>query len=243
MVKDLTKILIVIIAIGAVGFAYYYGSNKNKEEIQRAKLEMQELKSQRDSIKTVVAYKDSVQKYLNQEIADLTTEADSLRSQVGQIETKRQTDQLNVRKLNTQDQLEAKIIKTFPEISHTQLLVTEVYNKAADLSIQYISFPLWFSETFIIDHQNSIAYEQQKNKLVQVDDLQQNVITLKDSVLTLEKEKTAAYKKGYDDAYTKYEDLNKKYIEELNKPTFSLPNWIGVAGGAAAGFLIGRGTK
>lgn len=84
-----------------------------------------------------------------------------------------------------------------------------------------------------------INYKEQKHKLETLDTLNLTVNSLQEKVLVLEKEKSEAYKVGYDSAFTNYIDISKLYINELEKPRFELPHWIAIIGGTAAGIVIG----
>ena len=218
--------------------SYFFGNNNT--EILRAQLKMQQLRSQRDSIKVVVAIRDSMQRVIQGIIKDNQVEADSLKDKVGQLEEERKEAQLSVRKLRKDEDLQNKFIETFPEIAGSDWGVQEVHNEEADLDIEYLLVPLWFSETFIIDHQNSKSYKKQTGLLYTVDSLRINVIALQDSVLRLEEEKSSAYKNGYDIAYGEFEDLNDKYINELKKPTFGLTQWIIIAGAVGTTALVSK---
>ena len=229
----------ILLAIVLIVIAYMFGSNKNKEEIARVEAQMQGMKFQRDSIKAFVAFKDSVQLILQKRITELESDADNLRDQVNILEDVRKKDQLAVRMLDTPQDLKTKFSTTFPELPEEKIKIFEENVSQEGISIQYFGVPLWFSETFVIDHNNSINYEKQKGKLLTLDSLNQTVIALDKKVLLLEKEKSEAYRVGYDSAYTHYMEISKLYMNELEKPRFDLPHWGAIIGGAAVGVLIG----
>jgi hypothetical protein len=241
------KVFSVVAILGiiiAIVFAYFGGLWQNKEKIQAAELEMEKLRFQRDSLKTVVAYRDSLSGMIQDNIVSKRTEVEILRDQVIRLEEERKENQLSVRNLRKKQDLQNRFEKTFPEVAYSDWGVTEVYNEQQGVGIEYFLIPLWFSETFIIDHNNSISYKNQKEKLVMVDSLHVLVDSLQDSVLTLEKLNRLAFEEGYRNAYTKYEELNEKYINELQKGKIEW-GWqaAGFVGGGIIGGLIGRGTK
>jgi hypothetical protein len=165
-----------------------------------------------------------------------------LRAKVDSLETKRKTVQLAVRELRTSSDLEKQFMDAFPEVKMSMKITSIPVEDAPGLTVQYISVPLRFAETFLIDHQNSSYYKQQRDKLWQLDTLQQQTIALHRKITRLEEEKSAAYKQGYDSAYEKYTELNTKYIELLRKPPqvkFGLPQVGVLAIGAAASFAGG----
>lgn len=229
----------ILLAVVLVVIAYLLGSNANREEIARVEAQRQDMKSQRDSIKAFVALKDTMQQILQNRITELETDADNLREQVRILETVRKKEQLGVRMLKTPDDLKNKFASTFPELPEEKIKIFEEYVSEVDISLQYFGVPLWFSETFIIDHNNSINYEKQNIKLASLDTLNLRVISLQDKVLVLEKEKSEAYRIGYDSAYVHYMEISKLYMNELAKPRFDLPHWGAIIGGTAVGILIG----
>lgn len=236
----------VIAGLLAITLSFIMGRGINREEIQRTQLEMQELRASRDSIKAIVSLKDSLQSLLSSEVKQLESEATHLRSEVQELEEEREKNQLTVRNIRKKEDLQAKLAETFPEMAQSDWGVTEVYNEEADIGIEYLLVPLWFSETFIIDHQNSISYLQQRSKLELVDSLNQQVIVLQDSLFTLEREKAEAYQIGYEEAFTKYEDINTKYIELLEQPPsidLGIPKWGVIGGSIGAGVLVGSQIK
>jgi len=241
----LKKLLIAAVSFAVllmVVLAFITARYIDHAEILRAKNERDHLRTVRDSIAGVVALKDSIQKQLELQVADLQMEANMLRSEVDSLEALRRREQLKVRLLRKKEYLQAKFLQTFPEIAHSDWGVTEVYNEAEQISIEYLLVPLWFSETFIIDHQNALSYKKQKDKLLLVDSLQIAIIQVKDSLRILEMEKGLAYKKGYDEAFAKYEDINERYIKLLQKPPqvkIGFPAWGTVLGATAAGVVVG----
>lgn len=242
MLKKALIIVSIIAGLMALLLTYLLASNINKEEINRAKLEMQQLRSSRDSIKVVVALKDSLQTMLKEEVNQLKSETNRLRSEVDRLEERRAEEQLTVRKIRKKEALQQRFMETFPEMARSDWGVTEVYNEENEISLEYLLIPLWFSETFIIDHQNSLSYRKQRDKLLTVDSLHQEIGMLKDSLFVLEREKSEAFESGYNQAFAKYEDLNDKYIQVLQKPPkieWGFPQWGVVAAGVGAGVLLG----
>lgn len=244
MLKKLLSAVLVLLVIILIAFAYFGGLWQNKEKIHEAEMEMAKLRFLKDSLQTVVAYRDSMEKIIQTQIASNKNEAETLRQEVKTLESERQAKQFTVRSLHKKSDLQAKFTETFPEIANSDWGVTDVLNEKYGVSIEYLLVPLWFGETFIIDHNNSKLYQAQKNKLVLVDSLNQYVISLQDSVLVLEKLNRQAYQNGFNTAYERYQDLNDKYIDELEKGKI---NWTlqaaGFIGGGVLGVLIGRGTK
>src|SRR6056297_299318 len=236
----------VIAGLLAIALSFILGRGIDREEIHRAQLEMQQLRASRDSIETLVAIKDSMQNILSERVEDLTSQTDQLRSEVQALEEERAENQLTVRNIRKKEDLQNRLAETFPEMAESDWGVTEVYNEEFDVELEYLLVPLWFSETFIIDHQNSESYKQQVNRFSEIDSLHQQVSVLKDSLFTLEREKTEAYQRGYQEAFAKYEDINAKYIELLEQPPsidLGVPKWTVIGASIGAGVLVGSQIK
>ena len=244
MLKKLLTAATVLVVILLILFAYFGGLWQNKEKIQLAELEMQRLSSMRDSLQLIVAFRDSIESIIGDKISSTKDEAEILRQEVQRLEQERKEKQFTVRSLRKKEDLQKKFKETFPEVANSDWGVTEVFNEEYGVGIEYLLIPLWFNETFIIDHNNSKLYHAQKDKLILVDSLNQFVIVLQDSVLVLEKLNRKAYEDGFNTAYGQYEELNQKYISELQKGKI---DWTlqtaGFVGGGIIGVLIGRGTK
>lgn len=246
MLRNALIAVSVIAGVLAITITYLLANNINKEEINRAQIEMQKMLASRDSIRTIVSFKDSLQTLMQAQLSQLKAETEGLRHQVGRLEEDRRREQLTVRSIQKKEDLQEKFAETFPEVAQSDWGVREVFNEEQGIGIEYVFIPLWFAETFILDNQNAISFEQQRDLLVSVDSLQQETVSLKDSLFVLEQQKAEAYKNGYTDAFGKYEALNEDYIRVLQKPPkieWGLPQWGMVAAGVGAGVLLGSQIK
>jgi hypothetical protein len=247
MLKRALILVSVVAILLALGFTYVFARLGDRDAIVKAQADMQQLRGQRDSLLQHVARLDSTQRVLEGTADSLVGQTDSLRREVRALENARQTAQLSVRRLRRPEDLAARVVATFPEIAGSDWGITEVTSErgGAPIGIQYLVVPLWFSETFIIDHQNAGNYKSQIARLHGMDSLQVQTIALKDTIIRLEKEKTEAYRVGYDSAYKKYEALNADYIQTLKNPRISLrlPGVAALLGSAAAGAVVGAAVK
>jgi hypothetical protein len=243
MIKRTLIVVSIVAGLLALGFTYVLARLRDQQAIVKAQMTMEQLRSQRDSLIERVATLDSATAALEDSADGLVLKADSLREEVRELERTRQQAQLNVRLLRRPQDLNKKFLETFPEIGGSAWGVTEIFSDdgGEPLGIQYLVVPYWFAETFIIDHQNANNYQAQVGRLLQMDSLHLVTIALKDTIIQLEQEKTAAFRAGYDSAYTKYEALNKDYIALLKNPRVSLkvPGLAALLGSAAAGVAVG----
>ena len=241
-------ILVSIIALLLVLGATYFGARGiNKERIAQLEKDLVVVQARRDSIQTVVAYKDSLQNLIRGQVDIMMQEANRLRDDVARLEAERQEQELDVRRLDSFEAVEAKFLETFPDLNNRAEIVL-VPLPGLPRPLKYIRMPLAVTETFVIDHQDALSYRAQRDTLLALDLLQTEVIALKDSLIVLEEEKSAAYKFGYDDAFSRYEALNQEYIGVLrrppsvslfpNKTTAFVSGALGVVVGVAASSVI-----
>jgi hypothetical protein len=211
--------------------------------IARAEAEAAFLREQRDSVLTIVSANDSLQRELSAVRATMGAEVERLEGVVLRLESERQGQQLSVRMISSKPDLQARLRRTFPEMSDSEWAVTDVYDEENDVGIEYLRVPLWFAETFIVDHQNAESYKAQADTSASVINLQKRISALQDSVFALERDSRQAYQNGYEAAYTRYEVLNGDYIRLLKQPRVSL-GWKGgvgtMLGTFGLGMLVGR---
>jgi hypothetical protein len=226
--------------------SYMVARIQAQQEIARVKLEAEQLRAEKDSIEQVVARHTETQARLAEQRDEKEVQVALLRELVTHLERESRAGQLTVRRITKTSALQSRLEQTFPELAAAHWGVTNIpFDTSDTLGIEYFLIPAWFTETFIIDHQNALLYEQQKHKLFAVDSLQRQIASLGDSLLILEEGKTLALQAGYSNAFLGYQGLSERYIAELRKPRFSLGSTVGVclgaAGlGAAVGVLVGR---
>jgi len=238
------KWLVILVIVFAVAFAYFGGLWQNRDKIHHAEMDLLKMRSMRDSLQAVVNFRDSLQSSLQKEIRLYRTDAEILRTQIQMLEARRRDNQLTVRRLNKKEDLQARLRETFPEMAESDWGVTEVHNEAYHVDLEYLLIPLWFSETFILDHENAENWRAQRDSLQLLDSLNICIITLQDSVHTLERQNRLAYETGYNFAYQKYDSLNTEYIRLLKKGRIHW-GWqtLGIVGGGVAGTVIGYNIK
>jgi hypothetical protein len=214
----------------------------DKEEISRATIEREQLQNQRTELLALIAQKDSNQKVLEAKVIDLEAEVVQKQEEIASLESTRQVAQLNVRKLETTNDLENQLIETYPQIKESMMRTEVPVKGLTGITLVYWSVPFRFAETFLIEHQNSESYKNQRDRLKEVTTMQEKIIGMEKKITFLEKEKSEAYQRGYDSAYVKYLDVNEKYLKLLNNPPtveFGLPQIGAIAIGTAAGFVGG----
>lgn len=250
MLKKLAIAAVVFAVLLMVGLSFITAKYLDKEEILRVTKEREQLQQQRAELIALVAQKDSTKRVLEVKVIDLETEVAQGLAEVESLEGERQVAQLNVRKLETTNDLENQLMETYPQIKTSMRRTVVPVEGLSNVNLEYWSVPFRFAETFLIEHQNSESYKKQRDRLKEVVTMQDQIIDLEKKIVVLEEEKSAAYKQGYDSAYVKYQDINEKYLTLLNNPPsveFGLPQIGAVAIGTAVGFVggvaVGSATK
>ncbi|MDQ3698665.1 MAG: hypothetical protein M3373_11680 [Gemmatimonadota bacterium] len=245
MLKRLLAGVTLFAALLLLALVYLTGRYRNREEIHRAQLELQGMRTMRDSILIAVQLRDSIQQTLQVEVGELRRSADAMREEVLAMERQRQRNQLAVRQLRTSDAVQAKFLDSYPEVAGA-FRVSTVRDPVEDVELEYLMVPLFFSETFIIEHENAQSWLAQKDGLLKVDSLQFRTIGLQDSVISLERQNRTAFQTGFNEAFAKYEDINRRYIGVLERPpqlTLGLPKWQLLLATAAGGVVLGTQIK
>jgi hypothetical protein len=204
------------------------------------KAQARRLQQERDSIEALVHLNKTVQQSLQQDLEEKEAEADELRDYVDRLEQQRVEKTITVRRLRRTADLQSRLASTFPEMARSNWGITTIPFELGDsVGIEYFLVPAWFTETFIINHQNAKSWREQKDELLVVDSLRVLVASMQDSIATLHAQNTLTLQTGYDNASIDYRDLSTCYIAELRKPRFSVGSTVGLCVGAAgAGALI-----
>jgi uncharacterized small protein (DUF1192 family) len=213
----------------------------NEDEVARVQAEVQSLEREKDSIQAIVATNVAAQEVLQLTRESKDAEAAALRDHVDRLERERHASALTVRRIRKTSALQARLDSTFPEMARSNWGLTTIpYEPGDTLGLEYFVIPAWFTETFLIDHENAESWREQKDKLLTVDSLRVQVATLQDSIARLHASNTFALQTGYDNAASEYREMSTRYMTELRKPRLSLGSTVGLCLGAAgAGVVIG----
>ena len=238
------KVVVFVVAL-VVALATVAGLldafRSNHAAVAAARADAVRFRDQRDSLVSVVRRRDQEQAALTVRLEQHRKEANGLRDSVTALERRRTISQLAVRRLRTTGALVDRLRAVFPELGDTAWgLTTLPVGDGDTLGLEYLMVPAWFAETFIIDRENAESWRAQKERLLAVDSLRVLVAALQDSILRLVTANAASYENGYRAAYGAYQELSRRYVEELAKPRFELPSPLGLVVAAAVGLVVGR---
>lgn len=233
----LTTHVLLVFAVAS----YFVATFGDGREIERVKTHAARLAAERDSIHQVVDWLSRQQHVLRESARRHASRATRLRDSVVTLEQLRQEARFTVRRLRKTEDLQARLDQVFPEMADSRWGLTTIpLNEADTLGIEYFVVPVWFTETFLIDHQDAMYWREQNRRLVELDSLNGQVVALRDSVTQLELEKSRAFQAGYHEAYRSYQNQTQRYLAQLKKPRLSLGSTLGLCLGAAGvGVLVG----
>jgi hypothetical protein len=230
----LTKTLVAAVVVLSLVVCYQVARFRNQNEIARVQAQVGRLERERDSIQAIVAVNAELQKRLRETRDNKEAEIGMLRDHVDLLERSRRESAISVRRLRKSSDLQARLEATFPEMAHSNWGITTIPFEPDDtLGLEYFLIPAWFTETFLIDHENAASWREQKNNLLAVDSLRVKVAALQDSVATLHARNVLALQTGYDNASAECRDLSTRYIAELSRTRFSIGSTVGLCVGAA----------
>ncbi len=247
MLKKIAIFFASLAVTTMVALAYITARYIDQEEILRAQNEMQDLRQEKVELESKIATLNSQQEELNKVNQRYLQEIESNKQTIAKLEQERSDNQIQVRALKTENQLEEKFAQTYPQVVGAKnfgITQINVSDTEQSINLPYFVIPAWFVETFIIEHNSMKNYQSQINEYQRNEKAYGTVLELKDQVLRLEAQKTIAYQDGYTKAYIKYESLNQDYIDLLKKPPtveFKAPSLWTSVGGLVVGLAVGAG--
>ena len=203
MLKKVAIFAAVLVVSTMLALSFLTARYIDKEEISRVQTEMQGLQQQKLALETQIGELDEKQVELNQVIESKDAEIEANKGVIAQLEQERADQQLNIRQLNTEDELEKSFAKAYPQVVQAKNfgIVHMQINDELELTLPYYVIPAWFTETFVIEHDNMLTYKTEIETYKANEELYGSVLDLKDKVLQLETEKSNAYLTGYEEAY------------------------------------------
>ncbi len=160
---------------------------------------------------------------------------------MARLERERAEGRRAVRGIRTTGALQARLRAAYPALGDGGWgLTTLPLDDGDTLGLEYLLVPAWFAETFLVDRANARSWRAQRDRLVAVDSLRGAVATLQDSLAALAEARAEAWSIGYDSAYTRHQELTRRYVAALDRPRIRLPGILGLAAAAGVGLMVGR---
>lgn len=247
MLKNFAIFAAVVAVVTMTALSFITAKYIDQEEILRVEMEMEELEERRNQLLADVATMTEEQAQLKSTIADQTRQIEQHKARIAELEQERLANRLRVRGLRTEDDLEKSFAETFPDVIHADNFgITEFATSQPGITLPYFVIPAWYAGTFIENAEEVAKYEQIVEEFKTEEALYGSIVDLHEEVLSLEEQKSAAWQEGYNDAYAKYEALNKDYLSLLREPPtveFKPPSLWASVGGLVLGIAVGAGIQ
>ena len=226
-------VVVIVIAVLVNRFT----SMQAQTRIAVAEKELEMLRAEVESIDSLASVNDSLQGELFSIQGELRKEVEERVELVRQLERRRASEQLRVRRLRKTADLVLEFEKAFPEWTNGMWGVEEVFVEEVGLAVEMVMLHASVMDGMITLANNWKSLAEQRDTLVSVVGLQDSIQSLSDSIFALERETRTAYQEGLYGAFGRYEDLNGRYIAEVKKPRlgFNLPTTTAVLGSFALG--------
>jgi len=245
MLKKFAIFAALVAVFTMVALAFITARYIDKEEILRVQNEMSALQQSKTEIEAYVETLEEQKKELNKTIVLKTKNIEANKVTIAKLEKERLDNRLKVRQLRTEDELEKAFAKAYPQLVDVRNFgITQIEDPEAKVTLPFYVIPAWFAQTFMSEHNELLFFKKEIKEYKANEKLYGTIFELKDEVFRLEAEKSSAFKTGYDEAYTKYELLNKDYIKLLKEPPVievKPPSLWMALGGTALGLALGIG--
>jgi hypothetical protein len=244
MLKKAVVGILLLVVTTLISLVIITQRNLDKEELRRVETEMTALKKEKDDLTALVTTLDEEQARLEKVVVEKSNQISQNKLTIKKLEQERIDKTWQVRGLRTENELEKRFAVTFPQVINAKNfgIVKMPIKEGSPLTLPYYVIPAWFAETFIIEHNNMLLYEEEITQYKTNEVLYGNVIDLKESVVQLQSEKSVAYQEGYENAFDKYEQLNQDYIKLLKTPPkveIKAPSLWPALGGTLLGLSLG----
>ncbi len=240
------KLLGVVLAVAVVlvlAVTYLWATRDAAAEIARVRAQVEYLTAEREEVKSLASRNDSIQRELADTRVALQAQIDRNDMVVDSLDRVITDQRLTVFRLRRPEDIAAKFSQTFPELTHASNWgVHEIYDEEAELGILYLSVPLAFATSSMIEHETLTTLQTQVDTLKQSVQLGRQALTVSDSMFTLEHATRVAFEEKYDTLFVSYEGLSGDYIKELQKPAFRF-DFVSIGllvGALAAGVAIAK---
>jgi hypothetical protein len=244
MIKKIVAGSILIVVMTLISLVIITQRNLDKEELIRVESELVVLNKQKSDLADLVKSLDKKQLIMEESIEEKNNQISRNISKIDSLEKERLDKSWKIRELRNEDDLEKSFSVAFPQVTDANNfgIVQIPIEEGSSIVLPYYVIPAWFAETFIIEHNNMLAYEKEIERFNDNEALYGNVIELKESVIQLQSEKSLAYQDGYEKAFVKYEQLNQDYIKLLKTPPkveIKAPSLWPTLGGTLLGLSLG----
>ena len=161
---------------------------------------------------------------------------------IAELEEETAGGRLTVRRIDTRAAILDAFKKTFPDLSTgADFGIVKIYDEVEGLNQDYLSLPVMYSQTFIIEHNELVNARAEIQERKDIEALYGNAIDLSNKVIDKDKEiaglkdkNTIVYKEGYEAGYARTVELRDDLESCYKEPRFKMPG-VGTLALCAAG--------
>ena len=234
--------ILAVVAVAVTLYSVWSGlvSAKNLQKIQELTVERDNLIMQKSEIETHVAALTKEKADLEAKVKDDQTQAAEHSAKQQQLERDLAVARESAFTGTQPEEYKTKIALFYPAMAKSDWEVMEVTTPSGRKR-NYLKVPLGMADTFMFQQTRADNLQSQTQELKSVVDLQTDIIGLQRRITTVTEEKAAAYKEGYDAAYTAYQSANKDLIALLKQPRFQVPKAGALIACSLLGVALGAG--
>ena len=213
-----------------------FTANQAKEEIIGLRLDAAETAKQKENLdKDVEAMTADKKKHLAK-IGKLEDEVKVNIDYINDLEKAAREKQLKIRGIDTSIESLNLFVETFPEFSRDKGFgMVDVVSEKTGIKRSYLSMPIFFTETFVIEHNNLETAEKELLKYQENEELYGDARALRMKVDRQSDRIQAVLTDANNACHIRTEALRDRYINQLEKPRFELPGGAKMVGCAALG--------
>lgn len=237
----------VIIALVAFAILYFnqYAATQNLKKINEVELKAAKFEEENKQLHSAI---DALQNQIGQTeelVAQKETEIDELNQAITAEKEQRENQKLTIRLIDNDNSLLDTFKQAYPEFSRSAKFgIVQMFDDVNQVTIPYLSLPLYFVDTFIVEHSQLESYKITEAKYGEVVSVYEEVSSLKDQISLLEKQKADAWSEGYNNGYKLYTESQSELIACYKQPRIKIPSWLVMgataAGGLAAGVYLSK---
>ena len=237
--------LVIGFCIAGVLYFNQYAANKNLVKINEVQLKSAKFEEENKQLKLTVEGLESKIVGVEAEVFQKEVEITELNQAIVEEKTKREDQKLTTRMIDNDNALLETFKQAYPEFSHASNFgIVQVYDDINQVTIPYLSLPLYFADAFIVEHDELTSYQVTEEKYGEVVTAYEEVGKLKDQVALLERQKAEAWSEGYNNGYKLYTESQSELIACYKQPRIKIPSWLVIgataAGGLAAGVYLSK---
>ena len=233
---------VLVLLVLFVGQNFLHTFEKYQDQIDETKKELREMTEARDKLLKLVEEKNQKQQETQREIDQKEGTIAQLRSEKKALQEQYAKERAFMCRLIDDEASMAKFREIFPrfQTQAKSVELTEVIDIEGiptEITHNRVFMPVAYLDEFVRVALERASLAKQMEKMVLIDEVQEEIKSLKDEMFKLEREKSVAYQEGYEKAFEMFSTTQEKYLKVLKEKRFA--NIFQAIGGFVAGAALG----